>query len=186
MAKGMEEAVGVLREQGAIVEEVVFPDIWDYHICGRVIITTEAHAIHRQEVIETPEKFGYTTRRRFQLGAFLTAEQYLSAVRFRRKLQVDTREAMRGYDLVLTANQWGGPETFEEPQPIFHFLGKPSLSMPFNVTGQPALSVCCGFSSDGFPMAFQLAGRAFDEASVFAAGAAYERATPWRMHRPTL
>ena len=61
------------------VEDVVFPDIWDYHICGRVIITAEAHAIHRQEVIETPEKFGYTTRRRFQLGAFLTAEQYLSA-----------------------------------------------------------------------------------------------------------
>ena len=79
MAKGMDEAVRVLRDLGAIVEEVVFPDIWDYHICGRVVITVEAHAIHRQEVIETPEKFGYTTRRRFQLGAFLTAEQYLSA-----------------------------------------------------------------------------------------------------------
>ncbi|CAN5914463.1 Asp-tRNA(Asn)/Glu-tRNA(Gln) amidotransferase GatCAB subunit A [soil metagenome] len=186
MAKGMDDAARILREQGAIVEEVVFPDIRDYHICGRVIITTEAHAIHRQEVIETPEKFGYTTRRRFQLGAFLSAEQYLSAVRFRRKLQVDTREAMRGYDLVMAANQWGGPETFEEPQAIFHFLGKPSLSMPFNVTGQPAMTVCCGFGSDGFPLAFQLAGRAFDEASVFAAGAAYERATPWRLHRPTL
>ena len=181
MAKGIDEAVRVLRDQGAIVEEVVFPDIWDYHICGRVIITVEAHAIHRQEVIETPEKFGYTTRRRFQLGAFLTAEQYLSALRFRRKLQLDTRAAMRGYDLVMAPNQWGAPEIFEEPQAIFHFLGKPSLSMPFNVTGQPALTVCCGFGSDGFPLAFQLAGRPFDEASVFAAGAAYERATPWRL-----
>ena len=93
---------------------------------------------------------------------------------------------MRGYDLVMAANQWGGPETFGEPQQIFHFLGKPSLSMPFNVTGQPAMTVCCGLGSDGFPMAFQLAGRPFDEASVFAAGAAYERATPWRSRRPTL
>jgi aspartyl-tRNA(Asn)/glutamyl-tRNA(Gln) amidotransferase subunit A len=186
MAKGMDEAVRVLRELGAVVEEVVFPDIWDYHICGRVIITVEAHAIHRQEVIATPQKFGYTTRRRFQLGAFLTAEQYLSAVRFRRKLQVDTRAAMRGYDLVLAPNQWGAPEKFEEPQAIFHFFGKASLSMPFNVTGQPAMTVCCGFGSDGFPLAFQLAGRPFDEASVFAAGAAYERATPWRLRRPTL
>ena len=185
-AKGIDEAVRVLRDLGAIVEDVVFPDIRDYHICGRVIITAEAHAIHRGEVIETPEKFGYTTRRRFQLGAFLTAEQYLSALRFRRQLQLDTRAAMRGYDLVLTANQWGGPEPFEEPQAIFHFLGKPSLSMPFNVTGQPAMTVCCGFASDGFPLAFQLAGRPFDEASVFAAGAAYERVTPWRSRRPTL
>ncbi|MFO1087743.1 MAG: amidase [Reyranellaceae bacterium] len=186
MNKGIDEAVRVLRDLGAIVEDVVFPDIWDYHICGRVIITVEAHAIHRQEVIETPEKFGYTTRRRFQLGAFLTSEQYLSALRFRRKLQVDTRAAMRGYDLVMTANHWGAPEIFQEPQSIFHFFGKASLTMPFNVTGQPALTVCCGFGGDGFPLSFQLAGRPFDEASVLAAGAAYERATPWRERRPKL
>src|SRR5215207_5347790 len=107
MKKGIDEAARVLKDLGATVEDVVFPDIRDYHICGRVVITAEAHAIHRQEVIETPEKFGYTTRRRFQLGAFLTAEQYLSALRFRRKLQVATRAAMRGYDLVMAANQWG-------------------------------------------------------------------------------
>ena len=59
-------------------------------------------------------------------------------------------------------------------------------TMPFNITGHPAITVCCGFGSDGLPLAFQLAGRPFDEASVFAAGAAYERATPWRLRRPTL
>ena len=186
MKRGIDEAVRVLKDLGATLDDVTFPDIWDYHICGRTIITVEAHAIHRQEVIETPEKFGYTTRRRFQLGAFLTAEQYISALRFRRQLTLDTRAAMRGYDLVMCANHWGAPDKFEEPQPIFHFFGKPSLTMPFNVTGQPALTVCCGFGSDGFPLAFQLAGRPFDEASVFAAGAAYERATPWRLRRPSL
>jgi len=186
MKKAIDEAVRVLKDLGATVDEVVFPDIRDYHICGRVIITVEAHAIHRQEVIETPEKFGYTTRRRFQLGAFFSAEQYLSALRFRRQLTLDTRAAMRGYDLIMTANHWGAPDKFEEPQPIFHFLGKPSLAMPFNVTGQPAATICCGFGSDGFPLSFQLAGRAFDEASVFAAGSAYERATGWRAHRPKL
>jgi aspartyl-tRNA(Asn)/glutamyl-tRNA(Gln) amidotransferase subunit A len=186
LKKGIDEAIRVLKDLGAIVEDVVFPDIRDYHIAGRVIITTEAHAIHRQDVIDSPEKFGYTTRRRFQLGAFISAEQYISALRFRRQLTLDTRAAMRGYDLVLAANQWGDPEIFEEPQSIFHFLGKPSLSMPFNITGQPAATICCGFSSGGLPLAFQLAGRAFDEASVIAAGAAYERATPWRDKRPSL
>ncbi|HEY4169510.1 MAG TPA: amidase, partial [Reyranella sp.] len=186
MKTAIDEAARVLKDLGASVDEVVFPDIRDYHICGRVIITVEAHAIHRQEVIETPEKFGYTTRRRFQLGAFFTAEQYISALRFRRQLTLDTRAAMRGYDLVMTANHWGAPDKFAEPQPIFHFLGKPSLAMPFNVTGQPAATICCGFGSDGFPLSFQLTGRAFDEASVFAAGSAYERATPWRSRRPAL
>ena len=93
---------------------------------------------------------------------------------------------MRGYDLVMTANQWGAPESLRGAAPIFHFLGKPSLSMPFNVTGQPAAAGVLRLRRDGFPLAFQLAGRPFDEASVFAAGAAYERATPWRSHRPKL
>jgi aspartyl-tRNA(Asn)/glutamyl-tRNA(Gln) amidotransferase subunit A len=186
MKKGIDEAVRVLKDLGAIIEEIAFPDLWDYHVCGRVIITVEAHAIHRRDIIERPEKFGYTTRRRFQLGAFLSAEQYLSALRFRRQLHQDMRAAMRGHDLVMTANHWGAPEAFQEPQPIFHFLDKPSLTMPFNVTGQPALTVCCGFGRDGFPLSFQLAGRAFDEASVLAVGAAYERATKWRSHRPKL
>jgi aspartyl-tRNA(Asn)/glutamyl-tRNA(Gln) amidotransferase subunit A len=184
--RGIDEAVRVLKDLGATVDEIVLPDIADYHVCGRVIITVEAHAIHRQEVIETPEKFGYTTRRRFQLGAFLSAEQYISALRFRRQLTLDTRAAMRGFDLILTANQWGAPDRIEEPQAIFHFFGKPQLTMPFNVTGQPAATVCCGFASDGLPLAFQLAGRAFDEAAVFAVGAAYERATAWRGRRPVL
>ena len=41
MAKGIDEAVRVLRDLGATVDEAVFPDIRDYHICGRVIITAE-------------------------------------------------------------------------------------------------------------------------------------------------
>src|SRR4029078_6754824 len=105
MKKGIDEAVRVLKDLGATVDDIVFPDLWDYHICGRVIITTEAHAIHRREVIETPEKFGYTTRRRFQLGAFITAEQYISALRFRRQLTLDTPAASRRYDPRIGANR---------------------------------------------------------------------------------
>ncbi|HEY2875670.1 MAG TPA: amidase, partial [Reyranella sp.] len=50
MKTAIDEAVRVLKDLGATVDEVVLPDIRDYHICGRVIITVEAHAIHRQEV----------------------------------------------------------------------------------------------------------------------------------------
>ena len=185
IVRGVDEAVMVLRELGCILEEIIMPDLVDYQACARIIIGAEAHAIHRRALNEHPEKFGYTTRRRLQLGAFLTAEQYVAATRFRRKLQIDTDTAMRGFDLVMTANQYGPPDNFENP-PVFHFLDKPPLPNPFNVTGQPALTVCCGFDADGYPLAFQLAGRPFDDATVLTAGAAYERATPWREKRPSL
>lgn len=185
MVNGIDEAAKMLRGLGCTVEDVKMPDINDYQACARVIISSECHALYRADVDKHPEKFGYTTRRRIQLGAFLTAEQYVNATRFRRKLQVDTNDAMRGFDLLMTANHWGAPDRFENP-PIFHFLGKPSLPNPFNVTGQPALTVCCGFGGDGSPLAFQLAGRPFDDATVLAVGSAYERATPFRDKRPPL
>jgi aspartyl-tRNA(Asn)/glutamyl-tRNA(Gln) amidotransferase subunit A len=56
--------------------------------------------------------------------------------------------------------------------------------MPFNVTGLPAISVCTGFAPNGLPVAMQIAGRAFEEATVLRIAHAFERATPWRERRP--
>jgi Asp-tRNA(Asn)/Glu-tRNA(Gln) amidotransferase A subunit family amidase len=57
---------------------------------------------------------------------------------------------------------------------------------PFNLTGQPAAALPCGFTAAGLPVAVQVAGRWGDEATVLRACAAYEAAYPWRDHRPGL
>jgi aspartyl-tRNA(Asn)/glutamyl-tRNA(Gln) amidotransferase subunit A len=49
---------------------------------------------------------------------------------------------------------------------------------PFNLTGQPAATVCAGIAADGMPVGLQIVGRAMDEASVVRAAAAYERSQP--------
>ena len=56
----------------------------------------------------------------------------------------------------------------------------------FNMTGQPASSVPCGFTKDGLPIGLQIVGRRFDDATVLRASAAFERARPWAQHRPVL
>ena len=55
---------------------------------------------------------------------------------------------------------------------------------PFNFTGLPALAVPCGFSASGLPLSLQIAGRAFEEATVLRVGHAYEQATEWHTRRP--
>jgi aspartyl-tRNA(Asn)/glutamyl-tRNA(Gln) amidotransferase subunit A len=55
---------------------------------------------------------------------------------------------------------------------------------PFNLTGQPAASVPCGFTKDGLPIGLQIVGRRFDDATVLRAAAAFERARPWANARP--
>jgi aspartyl-tRNA(Asn)/glutamyl-tRNA(Gln) amidotransferase subunit A len=49
------------------------------------------------------------------------------------------------------------------------------LTRPFNGLGLPALALPCGAASDGRPLALQIVGRPFDEATVLRLGHAYQR-----------
>ena len=56
----------------------------------------------------------------------------------------------------------------------------------FNLSGHPALVLPCGFTTAGLPVGMQLAGRYFDEATLFRIAHAYEQSTPWHRRRPIL
>jgi aspartyl-tRNA(Asn)/glutamyl-tRNA(Gln) amidotransferase subunit A len=68
------------------------------------------------------------------------------------------------------------------PDEPMHMLGLTTYA--FNVTGHPAMSVCCGYNSVGLPLSLQLVGRAFDESTLLRIGAIYQRSTPWLDLRP--
>ena len=57
---------------------------------------------------------------------------------------------------------------------------------PFNYLGLPALAVPCGFTDNGLPTSFQLAGRPFAEATLLRVAHAYEQATDWHLRAPEL
>ena len=60
------------------------------------------------------------------------------------------------------------------------------FTFPFNLTGHPAASVPCGFTSDGLPAALQIVGRWHADTLVLQAAAAFEQAAPWAERRPSL
>ncbi|MBI3030701.1 MAG: amidase [Candidatus Rokubacteria bacterium] len=60
------------------------------------------------------------------------------------------------------------------------------FTYPFNMTGQPAASVPCGFTSDGLPIGLQIVGRRFDDATVLRAAATFEEAHPWAGKKPPI
>jgi len=59
-------------------------------------------------------------------------------------------------------------------------------TMPFNITGHPAITVCCGFAGDGLPVGLQILGRFRDEASILRAAAIYEASEDWLDRWPDL
>jgi len=66
------------------------------------------------------------------------------------------------------------------------FYGWIPFTPAFNLTGQPAASVPCGFTKDGLPIGLQIVGRRFADTLVLRASAAFERARPWRQQRPAI
>jgi aspartyl-tRNA(Asn)/glutamyl-tRNA(Gln) amidotransferase subunit A len=60
----------------------------------------------------------------------------------------------------------------------------PNFTIPFNVTGLPAIAVCTGFGPAGLPLGIQIAGKPFAEAMVLRVAHAYEKVTSWRTQRP--
>jgi aspartyl-tRNA(Asn)/glutamyl-tRNA(Gln) amidotransferase subunit A len=95
------------------------------------------------------------------------------------------------YDLLLTpalsvtAFPVGEPPTHvgEDAFPPF---GWSPFTVAFNLTGQPAASVPCGFDARGLPVGLQIVGRAYADAVVLRAARAFEQAQPWAGMRPAL
>jgi aspartyl-tRNA(Asn)/glutamyl-tRNA(Gln) amidotransferase subunit A len=124
-------------------------------------------------------------RDRLAFGALVRGSEYVQAVRRRRALCVEMRDAMADVDVLVTASAPAEAPKIDEV-PKWAMLEKPNFTMPFNVTGLPALSLCTGYGDGGLPVSMQIIGKPFQEATVFRAGHAYETAFGWRTKRPGL
>jgi aspartyl-tRNA(Asn)/glutamyl-tRNA(Gln) amidotransferase subunit A len=178
-------AVKVLEDLGCSVREVRLSPLADWAACGILIMLAEGYAIHETNLRERFTDYGEAFRDRMALAALISGGDYVQAVRRRRELVSEFSSTMADLDLVLTAAAPSEAPTFDAVGK-FAIFERPSLTMPFNVTGMPAMSVCCGYTAAGLPLAFQLAGKPFDEATVLKLAHAYEKATPWRSTRPRL
>lgn len=98
---------------------------------------------------------------------------------------------MRDYDVLLTptlpatAFRVGAdaPESDGDPDVPIDWT---PFSYPFNLTGQPAATVPCGFDRNGLPIGLQIVGRWRDDVTVLRAAAAFEAAAPWADRVPDL
>ncbi len=63
-------------------------------------------------------------------------------------------------------------------------LGWLSFTYPFNISGHPAASIPCGWSSEGLPIGMQIVGKRFDELTVLQVSRAFEKLVPWQDKRP--
>jgi aspartyl-tRNA(Asn)/glutamyl-tRNA(Gln) amidotransferase subunit A len=150
-----------------------------------IIAEAEFFAVHEKNLIERYQDFGANLRFRALPGGLIRAVDYIQAQRQRRKLAAEMQTLFSDYDAMATLCTYGpAPKmTLDEPT---HFFQRPNLTAVFNVTTNPAISICTGFDRMGLPLAMQLVGRPFDEATILRIAHTYEQATPWRLRRPAV
>jgi aspartyl-tRNA(Asn)/glutamyl-tRNA(Gln) amidotransferase subunit A len=183
--RGIDGAISTFRDLGAEIREVQLSPLQDWQACGSLISITERASAYDEWARTRLGDFSERVQRRLMLGALVSGVDYVQAVRRRRELRAELKAAMAGLDIVVTAAAPGEAPKIDNV-PIWDVFDRPSFTIPFNVAGYPAISICAGYGEGGLPIAVQLVGKPFDEAMVFRVADAFEKATPYRSTRPAL
>jgi aspartyl-tRNA(Asn)/glutamyl-tRNA(Gln) amidotransferase subunit A len=183
VAAALDEVARVLTREGAEVREIKLPRLQELASVQRVILLSEAWAVHAKWMRERPADYAAPTRRKVLSGVFFTAGDYVQAQQWRGRMIDAVDDAFRDVDILVTANGMDYACRFDDAAGMARAYPRQARS-PFNLTGHPGLALMSGLSKSGLPLSVQFVGRAHDEVTLLRAGAAYERATKWSAHRP--
>jgi aspartyl-tRNA(Asn)/glutamyl-tRNA(Gln) amidotransferase subunit A len=159
----------------------------DGTVSRRTLFTAEAYAYHAGRVAQTPDLYQKEVLRKIMEGAGVSASAYIDERRELERLRHTVRSVFTTVDVLVTPTMpvLAVPLT-EARDDNKAVLLYPRNTRPFNTYGLPAISVPCGFTSNGLPVGLQIVGPAWQEESVLRVARAYEQATNWHRRQPPL
>ena len=185
------QAAQVFEELGCIVDEAPI-ELENPAPAFLDIFYTNNYTSYGHLLDESPDLLTDNARFCLEHGRRLTGADYARALRAVDLMRARLDDLMESYDLLLT------PTMAVTPFPIAQYperiggqevqprSGYSPLTRPFNLTGQPAASIPCGFSEEGLPVGLHIVGRRGEEGTVLRASASFEEARPWAHNRPVL
>ena len=184
--------IDLMEREGASVEEVSMPWVALGRTINSGLLVAEAAAVHRSVIQTRAAELSPAIRARLESAIIVPAVDYIDTQRARRKFIEQMDDAMSDLDVLITPSVPIQTPTIAECTPPPGSADAPGggaltqFTGVFDTTGQPSLSMNCGFTKDGMPIGMMINGRAFDEVSVLRAGAAFERAAGLLERRPPI
>jgi aspartyl-tRNA(Asn)/glutamyl-tRNA(Gln) amidotransferase subunit A len=176
-------AIGVLKREGAAIEEVAFPRADELLATQATILGTDAAAFHRERIRERAGDFGEDVLARLRRGERYTGAEYAAARRRREEIRHAVVGLLSSYAAIVTPTTAITAPLAEAADAIAQAARLTALTSPFNLTGLPAISVPCGTTAGGLPVGLQIAAGPWQERMVLRVARAYERATSWDPRR---
>lgn len=193
IAKAVREAGRVLKDLGASVESIPFPEAAEaLKLNPRgLVIAAEAYAVNQVFLEQHFNDMDPVIRERMKNGKNVSGPEYFQKTRLWAALRKEVNRTLAHVDALLV------PTTPIPPLPIAPLLANLDVYMQRNahylrntaignILKLCGLSVPCGFTSQGLPIGLMIYGKAFAEDTVLRVGHAYEQATTWHQRLPDL
>ncbi|MEZ4671597.1 MAG: amidase [Anaerolineae bacterium] len=187
-------AIGVFAGLGAKIVPVNLNFLRETVETSKVIVSADAAAFHRERLEQQPEQFGADVLARLRLGQQYTGVDYALARRAQRLLflqfydlfQRDPDKPDNLHVLLTPTTPVVAPRLDDAAELDTARTRLSWFTAPFNMTGNPAISVPCGFTRSGLPIGLQIITRYSGESTLLYAAYAYEQATDWHTRKPAL
>ena len=177
------EAARVFTTLGASVSEAALPRT-ELLAAQRAILLTDAAAYHREHLRERAADIGVDVLTRLRAGQTFTGMDYAQARRDRDELRREWLGVLGAYDVILSPTTLIAAPPREGQDAVATAQRLTANTLPFNLTGLPAISIPCGFTQAGLPIGLQLAASPWRERLLLRVARAYESATAWHERLP--
>ncbi len=197
IAKTVKSVAEVLKQKGAEIKEISLPFI-DFAVPAYYIISSaeassnlsrydgvkygaraDTHSLSLVYKKTRSENFGDEVKRRIMMGAFVLSSGYFDAY-YRKALKVKAiikqnfDETFKNCDVILCPVTPTTPQKSGQKQdPVSSYLAD-IFTVSANIAGLPALSIPCGFHSNGMPIGAQFIGNSLCDKQVLNVGLAYQ------------
>lgn len=183
----------VLAALGAHVSSLTFPEAEEALALNPrgLVIAAEAYTLHQERIEAHFGQYDPIVGQRLIQGKHISASAYLNAVRACERLRAKVQHSLRDVDALLVPTTMIPAKPVEEVDTTMEsyternlqYLRNTSIG---NILNLCALSVPCGFTSEGLPIGLMIYGKPFHEPMVLRIGYAFEQATEWHTRTPDL
>lgn len=181
----VQSCLEALAYAGAIIVPLDLPELELSPLIHSTLGAAESYQLHKKWVQRTPEKYHRGSLSFLEGGAHVAQDELTLACRRRGDLQKAMESVFAHYRLNAICSPTVAlapvPLSQMDPERMLPYYIK--LTAPFNITGQPALSVPCGLGSAGLPVGLQITARAGDEEMILRIGEAAEETGVWTQER---
>jgi aspartyl-tRNA(Asn)/glutamyl-tRNA(Gln) amidotransferase subunit A len=183
------QAASSLAGLGAQVEEISVP-LTSHANTISSVLRVEAPTNYRELIRNRLQEINHDNRIAYLTWSLTPALAYYKALKLRALLRQQVLDALTEMDVLLMPTM-GIAAPKIEPDPVIDDKEKANrnrsgLTTSFSLASSPAVSICCGFTSDNLPIGLQIGGKPFDEQTVLNVAYAYQQNTGWHTRRPPL